>query len=220
MTIVDDQYKSWRTYFETCMNAAVYSSTPNILEVESDKVATSKSQVKKKVLKSQTKEANEGELIVVAEEYFDVYEAKDNGYSNIITKTTPEGWKKRDLVKIDKNYQLVAPYKNLSFRCRILVMTPQLSTITKYDLLLVLKDFSEERSGEIDSSGTDLTLSFSIVGENPPDEVNTDRIRSEVDNAKEEAKKKKEEQKKLDKNLNNLGSSLIKHGTSTVVGLI
>ena len=48
-------------------------------------------------------------------------------------------------------------------------MTPQLSTINKYDLLLVLKDFSEERSGEIDSSGSDLNLSFSIVGENPPE---------------------------------------------------
>jgi hypothetical protein len=31
----------------------------------------------------------------------------------------------------------------------------------------VLKDFSEEYNGEVDSSGTDLSVTFSIVGENP-----------------------------------------------------
>ena len=63
-------------------------------------------------------------------------------------------------------------YKNLAFRCIVYVMTPQKSTIRKFDLLLVLKDFSEEYSGDIDSGGTDLTVTFSIVGENPaPDEA-------------------------------------------------
>ena len=81
-------------------------------------------------------------------------------------------------ITIDKNYHLVAPYKNITFRCRILVMTPQLSTINMYDLLLTLRDMSEERSGEIDSSGTDLNIGFSIVGENPGDQLsNTDRDR-------------------------------------------
>lgn len=46
-------------------------------------------------------------------------------------------------------------------------MTPQKSTVSKYDLLVVIKDFTEERSGEIEGGGTDLTVSFSIVGENP-----------------------------------------------------
>ena len=50
-------------------------------------------------------------------------------------------------------------------------MTPQLSTISKYDLLLVLKDFTEERSGEIDGAANDLTVTFSIVGENPSSEL-------------------------------------------------
>ena len=60
-----------------------------------------------------------------------------------------------------------APYKNVTFRCRIYSMTPQFSTIQKYDLLVILKDLQEEFQGEIDSGPTDLSLAFSIVGENP-----------------------------------------------------
>ena len=32
-----------------------------------------------------------------------------------------------------------------------------------------MKDFSEEYTGDIDASASDLTISFSIVGENPPE---------------------------------------------------
>ena len=71
------------------------------------------------------------------------------------------------LTKIDKTYTHVAFYKNVTFRCIIYSMTPQKSTVSKYDLLVVIKDFTEERSGEIEGGGTDLTVSFSIVGENP-----------------------------------------------------
>jgi hypothetical protein len=46
-------------------------------------------------------------------------------------------------------------------------MTPQKGTINRYELLLTLKDLVEERFGEIEASGGDLTVSFSIVGENP-----------------------------------------------------
>jgi hypothetical protein len=46
-------------------------------------------------------------------------------------------------------------------------MTPQYSTIQKFDLLLVMKDFSEEYTGDIGDGAGDLTVSFSIVGENP-----------------------------------------------------
>ena len=99
-------------------------------------------------------------------------------------------------------------------------MTPQLSTITKYDLLLVLKDFSEERSGEIDPSGSDLTVSFSIVGENPPDGIADGNIRSDIDRAKQAAEQKKQEDKKLNNRFNNLGSNLLKHGVSSAIGLI
>ena len=34
-----------------------------------------------------------------------------------------------------------------------------------------MKDFMEERSGDIDASGQDLTVNFSIVGENPRNEL-------------------------------------------------
>ena len=60
-----------------------------------------------------------------------------------------------------------AMYKNLAFRCQIYVMTPQFSTIQKLDLLIVLKNYQIEYQGESDSSPTDLTVEFSIVGENP-----------------------------------------------------
>lgn len=47
-------------------------------------------------------------------------------------------------------------------------MTPQYSTIKSFDLLCVLKDFSENYVGDVDTAGSpDLSLSFSVVGENP-----------------------------------------------------
>ena len=48
-------------------------------------------------------------------------------------------------------------------------MTPQYSTVRSYDLLVVMKDFAEEYSGEVDAGGSDLTVNFSIVGECPED---------------------------------------------------
>ena len=74
------------------------------------------------------------------------------------------------ITAVDKSHILVPNFKNVTFKCTILVMTPQLSTIKKYVLLLVLKDYPEEYSGEVDSSAGDLSLSFSIVGENPHDD--------------------------------------------------
>jgi hypothetical protein len=58
-------------------------------------------------------------------------------------------------------------------------MTPQYSTINKYNLLLVMKDFAEERTGETDAGGGDLSVTFSIVGENPPEKL--DVRQSELD---------------------------------------
>ena len=46
-------------------------------------------------------------------------------------------------------------------------MNPQLNLSNKFNLLCVLKDYAEEYVGEIDSGGTDLNVTFSIVGENP-----------------------------------------------------
>ena len=111
ITFVDDQFKSWRNYFERCVECSVYASE---VHMKSD---------------------------------------YDDGYNRIS--------------KIDSQYIVMAPWKNVTFRATIYCMTPQYSTINKYDLLLILKDFVEERSGETDASGSDLTATFSIVGENP-----------------------------------------------------
>ena len=113
ITIADDQYKSWRRYFEECAKAAIYNS--------------------------------EGHTS-------DYYILPPDEYS---------------LTAIDTNNVCIAMYKNICFRCRIYVMTPQYSTIQKFDLLLVMKDFSEEYTGDIGDGAGDLTVSFSIVGENP-----------------------------------------------------
>jgi hypothetical protein len=147
LTIADDQYKSWRTYFERCADASVYSSEPH----------------------------DQG--------YY--------GYSN--GNYTPV--KLRALTSIDKSFICPALYKNVTFRCIIYSLTPQLETISKYDLLVVLRDFSEERSGDIDPGGSDLNLTFSIVGENPREAISVGKIgsmKSIFSKASNEAKKERE----------------------------
>ena len=72
-----------------------------------------------------------------------------------------------DITKIDKSNFCVASYKNVTFNIKVYILNPQLNLINKFDLLCVLKDYSEDYVGEVDSGGTDLTVSFSIVGENP-----------------------------------------------------
>lgn len=152
LTIVDDQYKTWRNYFELCMQSAVYSCNPKQFDPEEKKLITPDHLKKQAELYGTSPEI----LATKVNYYVD-------GYTYI-----PEGINK---TIIDKYYQLISPYKNITFLCKIYVMTPQKSTINKYELLLTLKDFSEERSGEIDGSGADISLSFSIVGENPPRET-------------------------------------------------
>ena len=61
-------------------------------------------------------------------------------------------------------------------------MTPQYSTIRKFDLLCVLKDFVEEYSGDIDTGGVDLNVTFSIVGENPDEVSNNSTIKQKYIN--------------------------------------
>jgi hypothetical protein len=72
--------------------------------------------------------------------------------------------------KIDKTYFCIASYKNVTFNIKIYILNPQLNLINKFNLLCVLKDYSEEYVGEIDSGGTDLNVTFSIVGENPEED--------------------------------------------------
>ena len=88
-------------------------------------------------------------------------------------------------------------------------MTPQYSTINKYDLLATLKEVSIERVGEIDPGSQDLELSFSIVGETDTDNLiypafpkyvdktNRDLYNEDLEKQKveyEEKKKKAEEE--------------------------
>ena len=128
LTIADDQYKSWRRYFEECAKAAIYNS--------------------------------EGH----DESYY-----KEGGTEGVL-----------GLTAIDTNNVCIAMYKNICFRCRIYVMTPQYSTIIivsrcimnlvrfeNFSKIFAVEDFSEEYTGDIGDGAGDLTVSFSIVGENP-----------------------------------------------------
>lgn len=109
ITIVDDQWKSWKHYFQKCSDVAVYNSEPHEID------------------------------------YYD----EVNPVPTAVDKTTV----------------CTSFYKNIAFEIQIYVMTPQMSTIRKFHLLTVLKDFSEDYSGEVDSGGSDLSVSFSVVGE-------------------------------------------------------
>ena len=123
LTVVDDQYKSWRRYFQRCSDVSVFSSDAH----------------------------------------------KSNHYGNILSIPTA----------IDRTSICVAFYKNITFRIRIYCMTPQYSTIKKFDLLCVLKDFMEEYTGDIDGGASDLNISFSIVGENPPTDSEIEKYEKE-----------------------------------------
>ena len=104
--------------------------------------------------------------------YIKIYD----GLSNSGTKSYQELSKDdiilyKDITPVVKGTICPGMYKNLSFRCLIYVMNPQLSTLQKFDLLLVMKDYSIEYSGEADANSPDLTISFSIVGENPDEAI-------------------------------------------------
>ena len=195
ITIVDDQFKSWRNYFERCAQASVFSSTPITKDENSSKIGI------KKVVGKYKDTSDSGQSYFGKNgSVFESSGVEDSNYTadyeDVYDNETP--------ITVDKNYQLVSPYKNITFRCKVLVMTPQLSTINMYDLLLVLKDISEDRSGEIDSSSSDLTLSFSIVGENPPDILSENRY------------KEQEQSSKITLRDSNKGNSLKSFGNSLI----
>lgn len=135
-TVVDDQYKSWRNYFQKCMDVAVYNSEPH-------------------------------EEYYYRHEYYDGNSLSHNGKSFLDFIQNNSDYISSRVTAVDKSITTVAFYKNIAFRIRIYIMTPQYSTIRRFDLLCVLKDFAEEYSGDIDSGGVDLNVTFSIVGENP-----------------------------------------------------
>ena len=122
LTIVDDQFKTFRKYFEQVAEVSTYYSV-----------------VHEKKYYEEENEPNE----------------------------------KTEFVSHD--IHLVAPYKNITFECKIYCLTPQLNMIDCYDLLVVMKDFTTERSGDIQGEAGDLVVNFSVVGEDPePNELLTD----------------------------------------------
>lgn len=126
LTIADDSFKSFRTYFDQVSELSVYESKIN----------------------------NETEYSKTQE---DVRNIKNRSFNYQMKDPTFDS--------INKKKFAVGMYKNLTYRIGIYIMSPQYSTIKKYDLLCVMKDYSIEYSGEIDSGPADVTVSFSIVGE-------------------------------------------------------
>lgn len=180
LTIADDQYKSWRRYFEMCANCAVYNST---LHDEG----------------YYTTEFTEGEYITLEDKLKSTDELK---------------------TEIDKTFICPAPYKNITFRCLIYCMTPQKETIDKYDLLLVMKDFSEDRSGDIEPGGSDLTISFSIVGEHPSEVDNSGKYQSSWWSSNYyKNKNQRIDQRNLEKALEKkaMGMSILQTGASAAI---
>ena len=130
LTVVDDQYKSWRRYFERCVEASIYNSEPH------------------------------------GPEYYEPH---------------PPG-ETKEITPIDRTYICPALYKNVCFRCRIYSMTPQKQTINQFDLLVTFREFTMERYGEADfGGGSDLNLSFAIVGENPSNAAETHKTPTIID---------------------------------------
>jgi len=104
---------------------------------------------------------------------------------------------------IDYTAPIVALYKNITWRCQIYILSPQYSTLKKFDLLVVLKDFTESYTGEIDSPGNDVQLRFSVVGENPPEEHDfidpLEKETRDVLRKEERVKKEKDERKEKER---------------------
>ena len=185
LTIADDAYKSWRTYFERCSDAAIYSSEPHKIDYYS----------------KESIGFGIGSSLVV-----------------LFSGPDPAG-----ITAIDKSYICPALYKNVTFRCIIYSLTPQLSTISKYDLLVVLRDFVEERTGDIDSGGSDLNLVFSIVGENPTAELKTTNSYSAANNARKAQLKKDKIKDKVNlatKDKVNLATSVVSTALSPVLKVV
>ena len=212
LTLVDDSYKSFRQFFEKSMYVSVYSS---------------------EIHKSQYYGYDNSEKFLGIQETFPdglftvenckidgkdgsytIFNARGNKRINDVSyKVSPEIFDRARMIGIpnpnmitavDKTSPCLALYKNITFRIKIYVFTPQLSTINRYDLLCVLKDMSEERKGSIEGSGDELELSFSIVGENPNPRWDLDRSKFTQEeaawkNSPPKEEKKPEEKQKKDK---------------------
>ena len=77
-----------------------------------------------------------------------------------------------NITAIDQSSVAISPYKNVTFQAVLYLMTPQYEVIKKYNFLLTLKEFTEEHQGDTEASQTELTVTFSIVGEGPKETKN------------------------------------------------
>ena len=144
LVICDDQYKSWKRYFDYVMYASSYYTKIHLQD------------------------------------------KKEKYYQKKYTETD-QSFTDSDLSKYSKGVIRPAPYKNLAFRCKILCMNPQYQTLNVSDLLVVLKEFTEEWQGEVDASPTELAAMFSVVGENPSSLTEEDLTGFNDATAKEDA---------------------------------
>ena len=152
ITIADDAIKTFKRYFQMCMECSMYRSNPYVWNGDSSDPS------------------------------------------------------------IDKNYMEVAMYKNVTWACTIYVMTSGFMCVKKFPLLVTLKDFQEEYSGDIESGPTELALMFSIVGENEIDQIPSEldsstRITSyESRSRNDSGSKEVSTEKKLKESVNNSSS--------------
>lgn len=159
LTVFDDQYKSWRNYFQKCMDVSVYSS-----QIHDENYY-------KTGYNSSTAQEVTGDTFNLSNRDGDkVKSLKTSAISSIQSQIESNltDYNGRWIpTAVDKSVECTALYKNITFRIKIYIMTQQYSTIKKFDLLCVLREFSEEFNGDTDSSPADLNLQFSIVGEDP-----------------------------------------------------
>ena len=160
ITFADDSLKSLKRYFDLCSKVSVYMSNIHVAGEEGYHTAFE----------------GEGES-----RYFDMARAKakrlrtssETGLFNNTTtgrkpylENTATEW--NPTVYLDGKIH-PGLYKNLSFLVTVYIFTPQYGLIKRCNLLCVIKDYMIENQGEIDASPTELGVTFSIVGENPPD---------------------------------------------------
>lgn len=135
ITIADDSFKSFKYYFDKVAEVSTYES---LINVEGDK----------------------------SNAIIDANSAKNRKFNKFYFKKGDSGTTYNSTFEtINKNRFAVGMYKNLCFNICIYILTPQYSTIKKYNLLCVMRDYSIEYTGEVDSSPADVSVTFSIVGE-------------------------------------------------------
>lgn len=136
LTIADDSFKSFRYYFDKVAEISAYESAINSKSDFSNAKADASCAKNRK---------------------FDSFSFSKKTYYGTKVDSTFD--------TINKDKFAVGMYKNLCFEICIYILTPQYSTIKKYDLLCVMKDYSIEYSGETDASPSDVSVTFSIVGD-------------------------------------------------------